>query len=146
MPNTPTTTAINTETSSGGAGASKVRMIRKPKTTPVVESKRYKLPEFTINPLPSDLTKGMLDKLGVFRWRDANACMEWFKEVCDNRVNQIKAYVYRLKPLCVYSQSSGDNPEPGNNISFWENWPFSNDDYHTGMLNENGGGTYMILF
>ncbi len=146
MPDQFTTTEVVKSHDSGGAGTSKPRMIRKPKPPSTAAPRQYKPPEFTIRPIPGDLTKGMLDKQGVFRWRDANACMEWFHEVTDNPINQIKAYVYRLKPLCVYSQSSGENPEPGNNISIWESWPFANDDHHSGMLNENGGGTYMILF
>ncbi len=109
--------------------------------------KKEKPPDFTITPYPTDISKGSLDKLGIWRWLNATDCWEWAYEVWKNPNNRMRAYLYRQKPACNYEQSAPDEVEEmSHSVTTWDAWPFDSPDHHIGMLNEFGGGTYLILF
>lgn len=145
------------ETTAPGAAAPKPppkRIARPSKTAstptnPGVRStwKKEKPPDFTITPYPTDISKGSLDKLGIWRWLNATDCWEWAYEVWKNPNNRMRAYLYRQKPACNYEQSAPDEVEEmSHSVTTWDAWPFDSPDHHIGMLNEFGGGTYLILF
>lgn len=122
------------------------RMVRKPPNKQFKHPNQKKLTDFTVKPYPTDLTKGALDKMGSFRWNKPGDMLEWMHEVWSNKENQLRVYLYRQKPICSYDQSSGDDQdERGNAIAIWNEWPWDNDDYHSGMLLNFGGGSYLII-
>jgi hypothetical protein len=109
--------------------------------------KKEKPPDFTITPYPTDITKGSLDKLGIWRWSSPVDAMDWAHEVWSDPRNRMRAYLYRNRPVCNYEQSApSDVEEMEHSVTTWDKWPFDSPDYHIGMLNEFGGGSYMILF
>lgn len=123
----------------------KLNVVRKDKTTQ--QTQKAKPLDFVIKPYPDDITKGKLDLQGAFRFHKAADAFEWAREVWSDPNNRMTAYVYRQIPVCNFNQSNTDpNPEQGHNISVWKTWPFSTTDYHVGMLETFGGGTYLILF
>jgi hypothetical protein len=103
--------------------------------------------EWAVSPHPGDPTKGKLDMTGTFRFTKAADAFEWARTVWSDPVQRLHAYVYRQLPVTNFSQSSVEpNPELGHNISKWESWPFGSSDFHVGMYERFGSGTYMILF
>lgn len=109
--------------------------------------KKEKPPDFTVSPYPEDITKGSLDKLGIWRWTKASDAWDWAYEVWKNPNNRMRAYLYRNKPVCNYEQSAPDDVEEmDHSVTTWDAWPFESPDYHTGFLNEFGGGIYWIMF